>query len=124
MTDRNLRISQAIWQITQELRNAETLDDAISASLEIVIDTLDSEAGSIWLLDKGTNRLYTIFNHGPADISGITSTRSFTVPLLRPTDAKYMGVSAVTLTLEVERAAQPESMPDSTGTPPEGDNGV
>ena len=72
MTDRSLRISQAIWQITQELRNAETLDDAISASLEIVIDTLDSEAGSIWLLDKGTNRLYTIFNHGPADISGIT----------------------------------------------------
>ena len=72
MTDRNTRITQATWQITQRLQNADALDGAISASLEIIIDTLDSEAGSIWLLDKEANRLYPIFNHGPVDISGIT----------------------------------------------------
>ena len=72
MTDRNTRITQATWQITQRLQDADALDGAISASLEIIIDTLDSEAGSIWLLDKEANRLYPIFNHGPVDISGIT----------------------------------------------------
>ena len=72
MADRKTRFAQAIWQITQKLREAEALDSALSASLEIIIDTLNSEAGTIWLLDTASNRLFPVFNHGPVDISGIT----------------------------------------------------
>ena len=72
MADRKTRYAQAIWQITQELRDAGSLDNALSASLDIIIKTLSSEAGTIWLLDKESNRLFPVFNLGPVDISGIT----------------------------------------------------
>ena len=72
MADRKTRFTQAIWQITQQLRDYKVLDNALSACLETIITTLDSEAGTIWLLDKGSNRLFPVFNHGPVDISGIT----------------------------------------------------
>ena len=72
MADRKTRFTQAIWQITQQLRDYKVLDNALSACLETIIATLDSEAGTIWLLDKGSNRLFPVFNHGPVDISGIT----------------------------------------------------
>ena len=92
---------------------------------EIVsIDVDPSQVRAAFSEHTDLEALESLHAASPADISGITSTRSFTVPLLRPTDAKYMGVSAVTLTLEVERSAQPESGPDGAGTPTEGDNGV
>ena len=72
MADRKTRFTQAIWRITQQLRDFKVLDNALSACLETIIATLDSEAGTIWLLDKGSNRLFPVFNHGPVDISGIT----------------------------------------------------
>ena len=72
MADRKTRFTQAIWQITQQLRENEELDNALSACLETIVATLDSEAGTIWLLDKGSNRLFPVINHGPVDISGIT----------------------------------------------------
>ena len=72
MADRKTRFTQAIWQITQQLRENDELDNALSACLETIVATLDSEAGTIWLLDKGSNRLFPVFNHGPVDISGIT----------------------------------------------------
>ena len=72
MADKQTRFTQVIWQITQSLRDAEQIDDALAASLEIIIDALDCEAGTIWLLEKRSNRLFPIFNQGPVDISGIT----------------------------------------------------
>ncbi len=72
MADRKTRFTQAIWQITQQLRDYKVLDNALSACLETIITTLDSEGGTIWLLDKSSNRLFPVFNHGPVDISGIT----------------------------------------------------
>ena len=72
VADNKTRFTQAVWQITQELQNAGELDHALSASLEIIIQTMSSEAGTIWLLDPDSNRLFPLFNHGPVDISGIT----------------------------------------------------
>ncbi len=37
----------------------------------------------------------------PASIDGLTESQAFTVSLLRPTDAKYMSVSSVTVTAEI-----------------------
>lgn len=72
MADRKTRFTQAIWQITQQLRDFEVLDNALAACLETIVSALDSEAGTIWLLDKDSNRLFPVFNRGPVDISGIT----------------------------------------------------
>ena len=72
MTDKKTRFTRAIWQITQALRDAQEIDTALSASLETIIETLNSEAGTIWILDEGSDRLFPLFNHGPQDISGIT----------------------------------------------------
>ena len=44
----------------------------MSGSLEIIVGTLNSEAGAIWLLDPKTDRLSPMFHIGPADISNIT----------------------------------------------------
>ena len=72
MADKKTRFTQAIWDITQALRDAENLDNALASSLDTIIRTLESEAGTIWLLDKRSDRLFPMFNHGPVDISGIT----------------------------------------------------
>jgi ABC-type lipoprotein export system ATPase subunit len=66
------RFTKATWQIMEQLLEADNLDDALSGSLEIIVKTLNSEAGAIWLLDSKTDRLTPMFHIGPADISNIT----------------------------------------------------
>ena len=66
------RFTKATWQIMEQLLEVDNLDNALSGSLEIIVETLNSEAGAIWLLDPGTNRLTPMFHIGPADISNIT----------------------------------------------------
>lgn len=55
-----------------QLLKVENLEEALSGSLEIIVKTLNSEAGAIWLLDKKTDRLSPVFHIGPADISNIS----------------------------------------------------
>ena len=66
------RFTKATWQIMEQLLEVDNLDDALSGSLEIIVKTLNSEAGAIWLLDSKTDRLSPMFHIGPADISNIT----------------------------------------------------
>ena len=66
------RFTKATWQIMEQLLEVESLDDALSGSLEIIVNTLNSEAGAIWLLDPKTDRLSPLFHIGPADVSNIT----------------------------------------------------
>ena len=64
--------TKATWHIMEQLLEVDNLEDALSGSLEIIVKTLDSEAGAIWLLDPKTDRLSPLFHIGPADISNIT----------------------------------------------------
>ena len=73
------RFTKATWQIMEQLLEVDNLDDALSGSLEIIVKTLDSEAGAIWLLDEKTDRLSPMFHIGPADISNITVENGFGV---------------------------------------------
>ena len=66
------RFTKATWQIMEQLLEVENLGDALSGSLEIIVNTLNSEAGAIWLLDPKADRLSPMFHFGPADISNIT----------------------------------------------------
>ena len=66
------RFTKATWQIMEQLLEVDSLDDALSGSLEIIVKTLNSEAGAIWLLDPKTDRLSPMFHIGPADISNLS----------------------------------------------------
>ena len=63
----------------EQLLEVDNLDDALSGSLEIIVKTLNSEAGAIWLLDEKTDRLSPMFHIGPADISNISVENGFGV---------------------------------------------
>ena len=66
------RFAKATWQIMEQLLEVDSLEEALSGSLEIIVRTLCSEAGAIWLLDPKTDRLSPMFHIGPADISNIS----------------------------------------------------
>lgn len=71
MVDEN-SFSEAAWKIMTHLLEVESLDDALSGSLEIIVNELESEAGAIWLLDKDTGCLSSVFQIGPVDLSNIS----------------------------------------------------
>ena len=73
------RLTKATWQIMEQLLEVDNLDDALSGSLEIIVKTLNSEAGAIWLLDEKTDRLSPMFHIGPADISNISVENGFDI---------------------------------------------
>ena len=66
------RFARATWEIMEQLLEVENLEDALSGSLEIIVRTLNSEAGAIWFLDPKTDRLSPLYHIGPADISNIS----------------------------------------------------
>ena len=66
------RFAKATWQIMEQLLEVESLDEALSGSLDIIIKVLESEAGILWFLDKKTGRLFPVFHVGPQDISGVS----------------------------------------------------
>lgn len=63
------RFAKATWAIMEQLLEVDSLEEALSGSLEIIVNTLDSEAGAIWYLDPKTDRIFPLFHIGPADIS-------------------------------------------------------
>ena len=66
------RFTKATWEIMEQLLEVDSLEEALSGSLEIIVRTLKSEAGAIWMLDEKTGRLTPLFHIGPADISNIS----------------------------------------------------
>jgi len=65
-------IQRTTWNISLALLEAETLEDALTRGLEVVVETLNSEAGAVWLLDQSKTRLTPVFHMGPTDISNIS----------------------------------------------------
>ena len=65
-------VTKATWRIMEQLLEVDDLEQALAGSLEIIVDTLQSEAGAIWFLDKESDRLTPLFHIGPADISNIS----------------------------------------------------
>ena len=66
------RFLRATWLIMEALLETDKLEDALSEGLDIIVNTLNSEAGAIWLLDPKTDRISPVFYIGSADISNIT----------------------------------------------------
>ena len=62
----NKRFAKASWAIMAQLLKVDNLEEALSGSLEIIVKTLNSEAGAIWLLDQKTDRLF-VYTDGVAE---------------------------------------------------------
>ena len=77
MESKNIRSNRAIYRVMEHLLDVENIEDALSGALVAIIDILKSEAGSIWLLDRNSDRLKPVFHVGPADISGISIENGF-----------------------------------------------
>ena len=65
------RFAKATWQIMEQLLEVDNIEDALSASLESIVNALGCEAGALWFLDKKTDKISPLFNMGPTDISNI-----------------------------------------------------
>lgn len=66
------RYTKATWQIMEQLLEVDSLEDALAGSLDIILKTLNSEAGAIWLLDPKTDRLSPVFHVGPTDLTNVS----------------------------------------------------
>lgn len=65
--------TQVVWQITERLRDAESVDEALHASLDEVVRAIGAEAGSIWYLNAGGDgRIYPTFWIGGVDLIGLS----------------------------------------------------
>ena len=70
---RRIEYTQVIWEITKQLREAESLADALRSSLEEVVRAIGAEAGSIWFYNEaGDGRIYPSFWIGTADMVGLS----------------------------------------------------
>lgn len=64
MSEQKARISytQVLWEITSLLQKAESLEEALRASLEQVVNAVGAEAGTIWFYNiSGDKRIYPSF---------------------------------------------------------------
>ena len=61
-----------MFKMMSMLLETESLDDALSGTLETIMDSLNSEMGAIWLLNEDTNELHCMFSRGEAAISDVT----------------------------------------------------
>ena len=61
---------QTLWQIMEELHNADQLEKALSSSLDILRQVTDSNKGSIWMFDSQSERVIALIASNTADAVG------------------------------------------------------
>ena len=53
-----------VWQIMEELRDANQLEDALSTCLDTLRKSMECEEGSIWMFDEQSNRVISVIASG------------------------------------------------------------
>ncbi|MGN0377383.1 MAG: hypothetical protein ACI4ED_07085, partial [Suilimivivens sp.] len=75
MNEQKMKIgyTQVVWEITTLLQKAESLEEALRASLGEVVKAVGAEAGTIWFYNvSGDKRIYPSFWIGGADLTGLS----------------------------------------------------
>ena len=68
-----IEYTQVVWEITSLLQKAESLEEALRASLGEVVKAVGAEAGTIWFYNvTGDKRIYPSFTIGGADLTGMS----------------------------------------------------
>ena len=71
--EKRIVYTQGIWEITTQLQEAESLEDALRSALKQVVTAVGAEAGTIWFYNKkGDGRIYPSFWIGGADLTGMS----------------------------------------------------
>lgn len=65
-------LAQTIWQVMEELQNANQMETALSGALDILRKAVDCEEGYIWLMDDQSERLIAIMSSGQTDYTGMS----------------------------------------------------
>ena len=68
--DMNTMHVQILWQVMEELRDANQLEDALSRCLELFCNGTKSEKGSIWMLDEQSGRTIATNVYSTEDATG------------------------------------------------------
>ena len=68
--DMNTIHVQVLWQVMEELRDANQLEDALSRCLELFCNGTKSEKGSIWMLDEQSGRTIATNVYSTEDATG------------------------------------------------------
>ncbi len=61
-----------MYRIMMSLLEVESLDEALSESLDTIMDSFQSEVGAIWMLNERTGILRCVLSKGEIDLSEIT----------------------------------------------------
>lgn len=56
--------TKIMYRIMQKLLEVDSIDEALSTSLETIVESLESEAAAIWLLNEKTGQLQCMFSKG------------------------------------------------------------
>lgn len=71
--DKRINYTQVIWEITRQLQESESLEDALRSALKQVVTAVGAEAGTIWFYNsKGDGKIYPSFWIGGADLTGLS----------------------------------------------------
>ena len=71
--EKRIDYTQVIWEITRQLQESESLEDALRSSLKQVVTAVGAEAGTIWFFNaKGDGKIYPSFWIGGADLTGLS----------------------------------------------------
>ena len=71
--EKRIDYTQVIWEITRQLQESESLEDALRFSLKQVVTAVGAEAGTIWFFNaKGDGKIYPSFWIGGADLTGLS----------------------------------------------------
>lgn len=71
--EKRIDYTQVIWEITKQLQEAESLENALRSALKQVVTAVGAEAGTIWFYNaKGDGKIYPSFWIGGADLTGMS----------------------------------------------------
>lgn len=71
--EKRVNYTQVIWEITKQLQEAQSLEEALRFSLSQVVAAVGAEAGTIWFYNSaGDGRIYPSFWIGGADLTGMS----------------------------------------------------
>ena len=62
--------AQLLWQVMEQLRDANQLEDALSRCLDLFVKGTSSKKGTIWMLDEHSGRTIATNVQGTADATG------------------------------------------------------
>lgn len=69
---KNKRFNKVTWELMSQLLQVDNIEDALSGCIEIIVKALNSECGTIWLLDPKKERLHPVFSTGPTDLTNVS----------------------------------------------------